>query len=268
MASFSVVNNIASMNAQASLGVANIGLSKALGRLSSGLRINNSGDDAAGLAVANSYRNTIANLNQGISNANDGVSVLQIQDGALQNIAQLLDRLQTLATQSASPSSSVNRTVLNSEFASVLAEIDREAASANLTSAQGFSIFVAHTATPGNGFIGGTIARADTTGLALNTNTIDTAGNASTAVTAISAAITVLGTAQGTVGQLENRFQYAISLATSQVTNNTAAESRIRDANVAQESANLTKYQILTQSGIAALAQANQSNAGLLHLMQ
>ncbi len=268
MASFSVVNNIAALNATANLSNAHLGLDKALTRLSSGLRINNSADDAAGLAVANSYRNTVANLNQGIANANDGLSTLQIQDGALQNIGLLLDRLQVLATQSASPSASVNRTVLNSEFASVLAEIDREATVASLNSAQGFSIFVANTATPGNGFIGGSIARADTTGLSLNTQVIDTAAHASTAVAAIATAITTLGSAQGTIGQLENRFQFAISLAQSQVTNNTAAESRIRDANMAAESANLTKFQILSQSGIASLAQANQSNGGLLRLLQ
>jgi flagellin len=267
MASFSVVNNIASLNAAANLSASSLGLNKALNRLSSGLRINNAADDAAGLAVANSYRNTVANINQGINNANDGLSTLQIQDGALSNISLLVDRLQTLATQSASPSSSVNRVVLNNEFVGILAEIDREATVANLNAAQGFSIFVSANATPANGFIGGTIARADTTGLALNGKTVDTAGNASTAVTAIVAAVGTLGSAQGSLGQLENRFQFAISLGQSQVTNDTAADSRIRDANIAVESANLTKFQILQQSGVAALAQANQSTGALLKLI-
>ena len=93
MASFSVVSNIAAANAQSNLGTTNIGLQKALTRLSSGLRINYSGDDAAGLAVANAYRSDIAVLNQGIRNANDGLSGLQIKDGALNNISTLLDRL-------------------------------------------------------------------------------------------------------------------------------------------------------------------------------
>ena len=87
MASFSVINNIASANAQANLATTNIGLQKALNRLSSGLRINSSGDDAAGLAVANAYRSNIAVLNQGIRNAGDGLSTLQIKDGALNNIS-------------------------------------------------------------------------------------------------------------------------------------------------------------------------------------
>ena len=95
MASFSVLNNIAAANAQANLGATQLHLNKALTRLSSGLRINSSGDDAAGLAVANSYRSTVAVLNQGIRNANDGLSTLQIKDGALNNISHLIDRLAT-----------------------------------------------------------------------------------------------------------------------------------------------------------------------------
>src|SRR4029450_8913714 len=99
MASFSVVSNLASINAQGNPNQTHLGLNKPLTRLSSGLRINHSGDDAAGLAVANQYRSDIAILNQGVRNANDGLSVLQIKDGALQNISTLLDRLATLATQ-------------------------------------------------------------------------------------------------------------------------------------------------------------------------
>ncbi len=104
MASFSVVNNIASSNAQTNLNVSQMGMTKAIARLSSGYRLNQSGDDSAGLAVANKYRNDQAILNQGIRNANDGLSKLQIKDGALNNISTLLDRLATLATQASSSS--------------------------------------------------------------------------------------------------------------------------------------------------------------------
>ena len=127
MASFSVVTNIASINAQANLNQTTLGLQKALNRLSSGFRINQSGDDAAGLAVANAYRSDIAIVNQGIRNANDGLSTLQIKDGALNSIASLLDRLATLATQAASGSTTdASRVTLNTEFASILSEITRE----------------------------------------------------------------------------------------------------------------------------------------------
>ena len=117
MASFSVVTNVASINAQANLTSTTSGLQKALNRLSSGLKINRAGDDAAGLAVANAYRSNIAIVNQGIRNANDGLSTLQIKDGALSNISTLLDRLATLATQAASGNTSAaGRTTLNTEF--------------------------------------------------------------------------------------------------------------------------------------------------------
>ena len=102
MASFSVVTNVASVNAQANLYQTNIGLRQALTRVSSGYRINYSGDDAAGLAVANRYRSDVAILQQGVRNASDGLSDLQIKDGALDNMSKLLDRLAVLATQSAS----------------------------------------------------------------------------------------------------------------------------------------------------------------------
>src|SRR3954470_6575943 len=169
MASFSVVSNISAANAQANLAATNIGLNKAINRLSSGYRINSSGDDAAGLAVANSYRSTVAVLNQGIQNANDGLSTLQIKDGALNNISTLLDRAATLATQSASVNSSVDRTKLDREFQSVVAEITREATVGGLTTAGGFSVFV-QSGTSGS--IGGWIGTASATGLALNASDI------------------------------------------------------------------------------------------------
>jgi len=268
MASFSVVNNIASANAQANLVDTNAGLRTALNRLSSGLRINNSGDDAAGLALANTYRGKVAVLNQGIRNANDGLSTLQIKDGALNNISNLLDRLATLASQSASTSSTVDRTKLNNEFKSVLDEIDREANVAGLATTSTFSVFVSNDGS--NGTVGGTIARADTAsgGLAITGLKVDTDVSAAAAVGTIATAVGLLGTAQGNVGALQNRLQFAIGLAQSQAVNNKAAESRIRDANVAEESANMTRYNILTQSGIAALSQANQSSAAVLSLLR
>ncbi len=142
---------------------------------------------------------------------------------------------------------------------SVLSEIDREANVAGLTSSQGFSVFVSNNGT--NGVVGGTIGAADTTTLGINGLTIANATSAATAVSTIASAVSSLGSTQATVGTLENRLQYAISLAQSQVTNTASAESQIRDANIATESANLTKYSILTQSGVAALAQANSTSS-------
>jgi flagellin len=266
MASFSVVSNISAINAQASLTTTNIGLQKALERLSSGYRINRSGDDAAGLVVANGYRSQAAVLTQGVRNAGDGLSTLQIQDGALNNIAQLLDRMSTLATQSASASSSVDRTALDAEFQDVISEIGREASVGGLGASQSFSVFVSNDGS--NGVISGTIAAADATTLGINAATVDTAAHAATAVATVATAIGNLGASQATVGTLENRLQFAMNLAQTQVVNVKAAESRIRDANIAEESANLTRYSILTQSGIAALAQANSSSGAVLALLK
>ena len=268
MASFSVVNNVAAANAQSNLTATSIGLQRSIMRLSSGYRINNAGDDAAGLAVANGYRSKVAVFNQGIRNANDGLSTLQIKDGALNNISNLLDRLSTLATQSASSSSTVDRTKLNNEFSSVLTEIDRVATVAGLNVATSFSVFVSNDGV--NGTVGGSIARADTgsSGLNISGLKVDSAFNAAAAVATLATAIGTLGTAQANVGALENRLQFAIGLAQSQSVNNLAAESRIRDANIAEESAAMTKYNILTQSGIAALSQANQSSQSVLTLLR
>ena len=266
MASFSVVTNVAANNAQANLYATNIGMRNALTRVSSGFRINNSGDDAAGLAVANGYRSTVAVLNQGVRNANDGLSDLQIKDGALDNVSKLLDRLSTLATQAASgQTSATSRTTLNAEFQDVLSEINRESSVAGLSTAQGFSVFVSNNST--NGKVGGSIGAVTTAGLGLTGN-LSTQTDAESAVAAVATAVTTLGGVQGQVGQIQNRLSYAISLAQSQIVNNKAAESRIRDANIAEESANLTRFSILNQSGIAALAQANGQTSAVLSLLR
>jgi flagellin len=267
MASFSVVTNIAAVNAQANLYSTQIGLNTALARVSSGFRINSSGDDAAGLAVANSFRSQVAILTQGVRNANDGLSDLQIKDGALDNISKLLDRLAVLATQSATSSTTDDsRAVLNQEYVDVLAEINREAAVAGLDADTVYSVFVSNDGADGK--VGGTVNAVTTTALAISGTSVSSAGNAEAALTAVTAAIQTLGSTQGDVGTLENRLQYAISLAQSQIVSNKAAESRIRDANIAEESANLTRFSILNQSGIAALAQANQSTAAVLALLR
>jgi flagellin len=268
MASFSIVSNIASVNAQANLQSTSIGLNKALTRLSSGLRINNSGDDAAGLAVANQYRSDIAILNQGVRNANDGLSTLQTKDGALNNISTLLDRLATLATQASSTSNGVDVGKLSDEYGTIIEEIDRQAAVASLNAASDFSVFVSSETTVADGVISGSIGAADTATLGLASTSFTSATEAQDALAEVTAAIDALGDVQNTVGTLQNRLTFAIGLAQSQIVNTKAAESRIRDANIAEESANMTRFNILSQSGIAALAQANQTSASVLALLR
>src|SRR5438105_373150 len=131
----SLQTNVNSLVAQQNLSVNNIFQSKTIQQLTSGYRINSSGDDAAGLAVANKFRNSIAELNQGVANGNDATAQLQIMDGGMNNIGQMLDRLKTLAMQASSATFSggdVGRAQLNSEFQTDIAEIDRQSQSIGL----------------------------------------------------------------------------------------------------------------------------------------
>ena len=280
----SIQTNVTSLFAQQALANNSKFESQTIQRLTSGFRINSSGDDAAGLAVANQYRSTIAGLQQGVLNASTGTSTLQIVDGGLNNISNLLDRLQTLATESASGTFSGSRTTLNNEFQSVLTEITRQASNIGLASAGGgaaqannlaaLQIFIGGGDTQADSAVtvdltAGTtgVNGVDAAGLGL-TGTVDTAANAKTALTQITTAITSLGTMQGFVGSGENLLNYATNLASSQITNFSSAQASIRDADVAAEAANLAKAQTLQQSSVAALAQANAMPAALLKLIQ
>src|SRR5579864_9381110 len=275
----SIQTNVTSLFAEQNLATNTDFQAQTIQRLTSGFRINRSGDDAAGLAVANGFRSSIAELQQGVRNANDGTSILQIIDGGLNNISLLLDRLKTLATESATGTFSGNRATLNNEFTSLLTEINRQAANIGLSSVAGAAsrYNAAINVYTGGGDVqadsqvtidlAGATNQVDSVGLAINANTVDTAPNAQTAITAIAAAVQALGVVQGKVGTGENTLQYATSLANSQITNFSAAESRIRDADIATEAANLTKAQTLQQTSIAALAQANAAPAAVLKLL-
>jgi len=274
--SFSVVTNIASLNSQTQLDKTNLGLQNTLTRLTSGLRINSAADDAAGLAVANRFRMDNAGLAVGIRAANDGISRLQIEDGAISNISSLLDRALTLAAQAASSTFLGSRTTLDTEFQSVLAEITRTATAAGLetgsTNLNARSIFVGNTqiATGNNvTYISFALTSAvDSQGLGISTQNVTSQANGIAAVSALQTAVATLGTAQGRVGSATNRLQYAVSQAQTMTVAVAASESRIRDANLAEEAANLTKYNILNQSGLASLAQANQTSSSVLMLLR
>ncbi len=274
--SFSVVTNLASLSGQAALTNTTFNLQRTLGRLSSGLRINSSADDAAGLAVANRDMLDNDTLLAGIQSANDGISNLQIQDGAMNNITALLDRAMTLASQSMSDTFLGSRSTLDNEFQSVLTEITRTATAAGLETGNANlnarSVFVGNTQTNTSvavSFITFAITSAvDAQGLGISTQNITSQANAVSAQTAIQSAVSTLGTAQGRVGAAINRLQYAISQAQTMSISVTASESRIRDADLAQEAANLTKYNVLQQTGLAALAQANNSNSAVLALLR
>ena len=274
--SFSVVTNISSLNSQTQLDRTNTGMQNTLARLTSGLRINSSADDAAGLAIANRFRMDNAGLQTGVRSANDAISRLQIEDGALSNISSLLDRALTLAAQSASDTYLGSRTTLDAEFSSVLSEITRTATSAGLETSNANlnarSVFVGNTQIATGAsvtYVSFALTTAvDSQGLGISTQNITNQANANAAITALQSAVATLGTAQGRVGAAMNRLQFAISQAQTMSVSVASSESRIRDANVAEEAASLTKYNILNQSGLAALAQANQSASSVLSLLR
>jgi flagellin len=277
--SYSFQTNVTALVAQQNLRVNSDFQSRTITRLTSGYRINASGDDAAGLAVANKFRSDVAELQQGVRNANDGVSILQIIDGGLNNISNILDRLKTLATESASGTFSGDRTTLNNEFTSLLTEIDRQANNIGLGSGTtgarfntSIDVYVGGGDVQGDAKVSINLSasgnQVSSTGLGINADTVDTAAHAATALSDIETAVANLGLVQGVVGTGENSLNYAIQLAQSQITNFSAAESSIRDADVASEAANLTKAQILQQSSVAALAQANTAPSALLKLLQ
>jgi flagellin len=278
----SIQTNVAALYGQQNLAVNSNFQQTTINRLTSGYRINSSADDAAGLAIANALRSQRTELTQGIRNANDGISQLQIIDGGLNNVSQILDRLKTLATQAASGTFTGDFTTVNSEFTKDLAEIDRQAANIGLGSAANsdfqtdLSVYLGGGLGTNNGGVIGTASETislsgsavDSTGLSLNGTTIGDTTSAQAAITAIAAAVVSLGKVQGVVGAGINQLNFAIGLAQSQVTNYAADESRIRDADIATEAANLSKAQVLMQSSMAALAQANSIPQSVLKLLQ
>lgn len=267
----SIQTNIPSLIAQENLRVNGDFQAQTITRLTSGYRINSSGDDAAGLVVANQYRSSVTELTQGVRNANDGVSTLQIVDGGLGNISKILDRLKTLATQAASGTFTGSAATLTAEYKDLLGEIDRQADNVGLgktttTFAKDLSVYIGGNTPEVTVALNG--VGVDSAKLGLTTNDLSVAGNPKTAIGEINTAITNLGIVQGTVGSSQNKLSYAIQLAQSQISSFSAAQSRIRDADMAAEAANLTKAQVLQQASLAAMAQANAVPQAVLSLLK
>jgi flagellin len=284
MGNFSILNNISGLNAQNQLNVNNVNLTRTLLRLSSGKRINSGADDAAGLQIADSLRANAQALNQAVRNANDGIGVAQIADGALQEITNLLTRAVTLASEAATETiDSTGRVSLNNEFTEIEAEIARIASQTNFNgqgifTAAGIngslSVFVGDMSS--NSSIAVTISTitaaagevTDLGGASLAGIDLTTQSGAASALSDIESALNGVATMRASVGAGMNRLQSAVAVLQTQSQNTQAAESSIRDANIAEEVANLTKYQILAQSGIAALAQANANSQSVLTLLR
>ncbi|MFZ1748395.1 MAG: flagellin [Nitrospirales bacterium] len=260
-----VNNNIASLTAQRNLGVSSSQLEGSVARLSSGLRITRAADDAAGLGISETLRAQIRSINQAVRNSNDGISLLQIADGGAEGIGNLLGRLRELAEQSASGILGSNeRSFLDQEFVALRSEIDRissvtEFNGVKLLSGTGndsLSIQIGFRSSA-NDTLALSLNDLNTTTLNLTSTNVSTSGNALDALSNIDSAISAVASARANIGSLQNRIDAAVGNLQVANENITAAESRIRDADIAFESAKFVRNQILVQAGTSILAQAN-----------
>jgi flagellin len=272
-------NNPASIAAQRNLAISTAQLGRSVERLSSGLRIARAADDAAGLGLSETLRAHVRSVNQAVRNASDGISLAQIADGAAATIGSLLARMRELASQSATATvGPTERSFIDREFLALRSEIDRiaqvtefngQALISGTAASRTFNVQIGFKSGTGN-----TLAMElndltiAATGLNISAVNVSVAVNAQSALVNIDSAISAVANARGNFGSLQNRLEAAVSNLRVTSENLTAAESRVRDADVALETAVFTKNQILVQAGISILAQANTLPQQALALLQ
>ncbi|MAE73793.1 MAG: flagellin FliC [Bdellovibrionaceae bacterium] len=269
--------NTASLNAQRNLAKTRLGLDQSLERLSSGLRINRAGDDAAGLAISENLKAQIRGLKQASRNAQDGVSLIQVAEGGLNEISSILIRLRELAVQAASDTiGPVERQFLNVEYDQLISEIDRIADGTEFNGTQLLSgtgsildFQVGTRNDPNIDRLSFDASRADanTAALGINLTSVADKASAQNALGAIDTSIVSVSAMRADFGAIQNRLQSTISNLAISVENMSAANSRIRDVDVAEETAEFTKNNILTNAGISVLSQANQTANSALSLL-
>jgi flagellin len=266
--------NVSALRAANASTTAQMSLSKSIDRLSTGKRINSAADDAAGNAIATRMTSQIRGLNQATRNANDGISLVQTAEGGLNEIVNMVQRIRELAVQSASGTLGTNdRTNLQAEVTALTTQITNVA---DRTTFNGVSLLNVATPTP-IAIQTGTAAsetvdvqtfNVTAAGLGLGSLSIGDASTASTALTTLDTALGTLTTNQANLGASQNRLQATVSSLVNRATNLSEARSRIQDANFSEESTNLARSQILSQASTAMLAQANQSQQGVLSLIR
>jgi flagellin len=277
----SVLTNVASLNAQRNLQNTQKALESSIGKLSSGMRINKAGDDAAGLGISENLKANIRSISQAQRNANDGISMSQVAEGSMNEMQGIVSRMRELSVQSANSTlGATERGYIQTEFKQLSQEINRigavtdfngqklldGSASAGLT----FQVGIQNST---NDRIAMSITKLTTstlgsTSLHLASASLSTVTNSQKAIGVFDKAIQQLSQARAKVGATQNRMQVTISNLASSHENLSAANSRIRDVDVAEESANMTKSQILSQAGLAVLSQANQLPQSALSLLR
>ena len=280
-----VNTNIASLNTQRNLNSASNKLSESMQRLSTGSRINSAKDDAAGLQIANRMTRQINGLNVAVRNANDGISMAQTAEGALQESTNILQRMRSLTLQAANGSNNADdRKALNEEVVALQSELDRIAATTTFGtgtklldgSFTGVSFQVGAQATADDVItfsITGTTAGFSASDLGVDSGAVDLTGvtdqaTTSAALSSIDAALDAIDSTRAGLGAVQNRFQNTINNLQNIAENSEASRGRIMDTDFAAETAALTKNQVLQQAGTAILAQANQLPSAVLSLLQ
>ncbi|MDO9316140.1 MAG: flagellin [Burkholderiaceae bacterium] len=266
--SATINTNVSSLNAQRNLSMSQSSLSTSMQRLSSGLRVNNAKDDAAGLAIADRMNAQIKGINVAVRNANDGISLAQTAEGALSTVTDVLQRMRELAVQAQNGSNgTTDRANLDTEYQQLSAEVTRIAAQTkfNGTAIVGASAGAQVFQVGANNGDTLTITTSTVTTVA---GGVTTAALASTALAAIDTQLDTITTSRATYGAAINRFQFAIQNLQVTGENQSAARGRIMDADFAEETANLSRSQILQQAGTAMVAQANQLPQQVLQLLR
>jgi flagellin len=273
-----VINtNVMSINAQRNLDATQGALASSIQRLSTGLRVNSSKDDAAGLAIAERMNAQVRGMNVAMRNANDAISLAQTAEGSLAKVGDMLQRMRELAVQSANATNgSGDRANLDLEFQQLADEIDRTLqgtrfnGSAILGGSAGALVFQIGAGTTTTDTLTVTTTNMATAAsiLAVGTAVINSATGATASITAIDTALDVVNTERATYGAVQNRFEAVIGTLQVSAENQTAARSRIMDADFAKETAALTRAQILQQAGTAMLAQANAAPQTVLSLLR
>jgi flagellin len=269
--------NVASLAAQKNLGHSQSALAKSFNKLSSGSRINTAADDAAGLAISESMKSQIRSYNVSERNANDAISMSQTAEGSLGTVTDILGRMRELATQGANGAlASADRAYLGTEFKQLQAEISRVVTSTkfngqsviNGTSTLNFQVGINNTAADRITVTFGAKNGLTSVVASGTTKVTGSAGNAQKALDQIDAALSAVSTSRARFGAAMNRFESVTANIQTVRLNISAANSRIRDVDVAEETATLSRTQVLTQAGTSILAQANQSPQAALGLLR
>ena len=266
--SLRINSNVEALNAHRQLSMTNDKVSKSMERLSSGYRINRAADDAAGLAISEKLRGQIRGLSQAQRNAQDGVSLVQTAEGSLNEVHSMLQRVRELAVQYKNGSLDTNaRTAIQNEVNQLSSEIDRigkQAQSSGIPLRDGTASVSFQVGANDGEQIGITFLNLSAS---VGTSYATLSAGNNTDISEIDAAITRVSAARGQMGAVQNRLDHTLSVSAAYQENLTAAESRIRDVDMAEEMVNLTKMQVLQQAGMAMLAQANQSPQSVLKLL-